>query len=152
MTCSVICEFLSYGKQFSEGECLPILIGSFGFPEHILCENFFPKPKKSLSTWETILLWGPTYPAGVGDETIRCLSILSDSFRFYTNMFQIKTFFPKLKTFDSTQKSYVGSFPPQKGQGWWYRLDTDLDWFFPVSRIHYMWKLKTRSVIWLMGQ
>jgi len=53
----------------------------------------------------------------------------------FTNMFQIKTFLPKLKTCDSTQKPYVGSFLPQKGQGLSDPLHPDLDWFFPVSRI-----------------
>jgi len=63
----------------------------------------------------------------------------------FMNMFQIKTFFPKLKTSDNTQKPYVGSFLWQKGQGWCYRLHPDLDWFFPVSWIHCMWKFSAKT-------
>jgi len=63
----------------------------------------------------------------------------------FMNMFRIKIFFPKLKTSDRTQKPYVGPFHPQKGQGWCYRLHPDLDWFFPVSRIHSRWKFSSET-------
>jgi len=119
---SVLCKFLSYGKKFSNEGCSPILIGSFGFPEHISCENFFPRLKKSSSTWETIMRsYLPCSGRGWGFSW--SLVIQSG----FTNMLQIKNFFPKLKTSDSTQKPYVGSFLLQKGQGWYYRLHPDLD-------------------------
>jgi len=66
---SILCEFLSYGKKFSDQECSPILIGSFGFPEHISWENFFPILKKLSSTWETIMRsYLPCRGRGMNDQ------------------------------------------------------------------------------------
>jgi len=139
MMFTVLCKFSSYGKKVSYAECSPILIGSFGFPEHISCENFIPRLKNSLSTWGTIMR--PYLPCRGRGMKWSGASWSSEIHSGFMNMFQIRTFFPKLKTSDSMQKPYVGSFLPQKGQGWCYRVHPDLDSFFSFSRIPSMWKL-----------
>jgi len=112
---------------------------------HIMWKFYF-QTQKSLSTWETIM---SSYLPCKGGGGIRWSgaswsSVIHSGF---TNMFQIKTFFPKLKTSDSMRKLYVGSSLPQKRQGWCYRLHPDLDWFFPVSRVHSMWKFSSKTKI-----
>jgi len=111
-------------------DCIPILIGSFRFPEYIPCENFFPKLKNSQIQLYIIMEAYLPHSWGEGG-TIGCVSISSDSLEFFKH-FSAQNFFliPKIRKVHEKHKIWL--LPPQKEGGWGDRLDPELKLFSGV--------------------
>jgi len=100
--------------------------------------TFLPKLKKSSSTWETIMRsYLPCRGRGMGRSGVSRSSVIHSGF---TIIFQVQTFFPKLKNSESTQKPYGALFPHMRCRVWCDRLHPDLKWFIRVSRSFFIWK------------
>jgi len=110
---------------------IPILIGSFRFPEYILCENFLPNLKNSQFKLYIIIggVFTPQLRWGWDDRLRLDLKWFIRVLRTFFN----SKFFLYPKDSESTRKPIRWLLPPQKEWRWGDRLDLDLKLFSGVS-------------------